>query len=51
MNNFTPITQNFQLDFEMKDKTLLLSNLEETELLENHQFTLRPYESRIYFYF
>lgn len=50
MNNFTPITQDFQLDFKINNIVLLLTNLEEVELLENQQFTLRPYESRIYLF-
>ena len=50
MNNFTPTTQSFQLDFKINNIVLLLTNLEEVELLQNQQFTLRPYESRIYLF-
>ena len=50
MNNFTPTVQSFQLDFKIKNIILLLTNLEGVELLENQEFTLTPYESRIYLF-
>ena len=50
MNNFTPTTQSFQFDFKINNRILLLTNLEEVEFLENQEFTLTPYESRIYLF-
>ncbi len=48
MNNFTNQNQEFEIDFLINTKELLLANLENENDVFNQKFVLKPYESRVY---
>ena len=48
MNNFTNQIQEFELDFLINEKELLLANIVVENDNSNQKFVLKPYESRIY---
>lgn len=50
MNNFTNKIQSFKLVEKITNKILLISNLPVANDIDNINFTLNPYESRIYKY-
>lgn len=48
MNNFSNQNQEFEVDFLINKKELLLANIEVEKDLSNQGYKLKPYESRVY---